>query len=566
GGSPGRAGVARPGIVINEILANTSAEGASDGIELLNISDSSIDISGWWLSDAIGTFNKFQIPANTILGSGQFIAFDESQFNADPDRGFALSGSNGDDLWLTVADSNGNLQWIVDEAHFLPSLDGEPFGRDAMGHLTPLTGFTPGATNADPRVGPVVITEVMYSPALPTAAELAIDPTLDARDLEYVEILNPTDATVDLTDWRIRGGIDYNFAPGDSVAAQGVFLLLRFDPNSAANANKLSAFVAHYGLSAGNVKMYGGYQGSLSNSGERITLLSTDLSQIGQPTALPRVQQDEVIYDDRLPWPTDAEGTGNSLQRVAPGLYGNDGQSWKAAVASPGRATFAAVIGDFDGDGQTNVTDITLLFNELQSPTPDGSRFDLNADGVINEADRDILVLDIIGTTYGDADLDYVFDSRDFVRLFQIGEYEDGIPNNSTWDEGDWNGDGEFDSADLTLAAQHNGYVILRDTAAAKSPINDASPVKDVAAALDSSSDAPLSTSLSDSSEEQFNVAGDATPVQGKQMLLGDSAVTDLPDARDGLLVDAASSIADSDELDDDLLGDLASDGRLRKI
>ena len=52
GGSPGRAGVARPGIVINEILANTSAEGASDGIELLNISDSSIDISGWWLSDA----------------------------------------------------------------------------------------------------------------------------------------------------------------------------------------------------------------------------------------------------------------------------------------------------------------------------------------------------------------------------------------------------------------------------------------------------------------------------------------------------------------------------------
>ena len=35
---------------------------------------------------------------------------------------------------------------------------------------------------------------------------------------------------------------------------------------------------------------------------------------------------------------------------------------------------------------------------------------------------------------------------------------------------------------------------------------------------------------------------------------------------RDSLLVDAASSLADSDELDDDLLGDLASDGRLRKI
>ena len=43
--------------------------------------------------------------------------------------------------------------------------------------------------------------------------------------------------------------------------------------------------------------------------------------------------------------------------------------------------------------------------------------------------------------------------------VFQAGEYEDNLVGNSTWAEGDWNGDGEFDSADLVLAFQDNGFV-----------------------------------------------------------------------------------------------------------
>ena len=44
--------------------------------------------------------------------------------------------------------------------------------------------------------------------------------------------------------------------------------------------------------------------------------------------------------------------------------------------------------------------------------------------------------------------------------MFQAGEYEDAIPRNSTFAEGDWNGDGEFDSNDLILAFQAGNYEV----------------------------------------------------------------------------------------------------------
>ena len=46
----------------------------------------------------------------------------------------------------------------------------------------------------------------------------------------------------------------------------------------------------------------------------------------------------------------------------------------------------------------------------------------------------------------------------DFVLVFQAGEYEDRIANNSVWETGDWNGDGDFDSSDFVVAFQSNGF------------------------------------------------------------------------------------------------------------
>ena len=67
----------------------------------------------------------------------------------------------------------------------------------------------------------------------------------------------------------------------------------------------------------------------------------------------------------------------------------------------------------------------------------------------------------------GDSNGDGIFNSSDLVTIFQAGEYEDGIDDNSDFNEGDWNGDGDFDSSDLIFAFQLGDYDVLAARTAA---------------------------------------------------------------------------------------------------
>ena len=62
------------------------------------------------------------------------------------------------------------------------------------------------------------------------------------------------------------------------------------------------------------------------------------------------------------------------------------------------------------------------------------------------ERDRQVAVEPTPPFRLGHANRDGVFNSSDLVAISVAGEYEDGIPGNSTWEEGDWNGDGDCDS------------------------------------------------------------------------------------------------------------------------
>ena len=55
---------------------------------------------------------------------------------------------------------------------------------------------------------------------------------------------------------------------------------------------------------------------------------------------------DEVIYFDRSPWPSGADGAGATLQRNDPTGSGNDPASWIAQTVTPGTGAL-----DADGDG-----------------------------------------------------------------------------------------------------------------------------------------------------------------------------------------------------------------------
>ena len=85
-------------------------------------------------------------------------------------------------------------------------------------------------------------------------------------------------------------------------------------------------------------------------------------------------------------------------------------------------------------------------------------RFDLTGDQLVDQADRDELVVGILQTSYGDVNLDQIFNSQDLVQVFQSGRYEKGAELGTGWEHGDWDGDGQFGSSDLVLAFQSGGY------------------------------------------------------------------------------------------------------------
>ena len=118
---------------------------------------------------------------------------------------------------------------------------------------------------------------------------------------------------------------------------------------------------------------------------------------------------------------------------------------------------FVPTAGDFNGDSTLTVEDIDLLTTETRRRDSRGW-FDLNNDDDVSTDDRTIWIRELMGTYYGDSNLDGEFNSSDLVQVFAAAEYEDEQPLNSTWATGDWNGDGDFDSADLTFVLQYGEY------------------------------------------------------------------------------------------------------------
>ena len=275
GGSPGRPATLPLGVVINEVLTNANQPGLQDSIELYNTTNTAIDLTGWYLSDNPAQLKGYALPSGTMLNAGQYLVVTAADFNGPGagENGFGLS-SDGDQVWLVRTDpASGAVVQFADELTFGAAAPGESFGRvpNGTGKLEPLTALSLGSENGAPRVGPVVISELQYHPGSPSAAALAIYPSLTTNDLEYVEIHNPTASPILLTDWRIRGGIELDFDPGTALPAGGTLLVIPFNPGGRGNTSRTVAFRTHYGLSD-SVTLVGGYRGQLSDSDDRVQL------------------------------------------------------------------------------------------------------------------------------------------------------------------------------------------------------------------------------------------------------------------------------------------------------
>jgi hypothetical protein len=340
GGTPGAndsALLKEHSIAINELLAHSDTP-PGDWIELKNTTSASINIGNWYLSDDADNLTKYRIKAGTILASGAYLVLSsDANFGpASSDTGkitaFGFS-EYGEAAYLTSSDGTV-LTGYREKEDFDASENGVAFGRYQKStgsyNFVAMSSNTPGAANAYPKVGPVVINEIMYNP-----------PDLNGQNSEYVELRNTTGSTVNLYDingvpWEFSDGIDYRFPASTTIPANGYLLVVKTTP---------AYFRTRYSVPSG-VTVLGPYGGNLSNAGEKLELVQpTDTDESGQPVY---VRVDRVVYSDGSHpadcpegvdlWPTQADAGGKSLSRKVPSAYGNDPNNWQASNPSPGSA------------------------------------------------------------------------------------------------------------------------------------------------------------------------------------------------------------------------------------
>ena len=157
-----------------------------------------------------------------MIQPGQSALFSETQFNVGA-SGFAFS-SHGEEVYIFSADASGNLTGYFDGWDFGAALNGVTFGRyvDSVGKVHNPAQITPtlGTANSGPRVGPIVISEVMYHPQDNISAGISYDNSVD----EYIELYNITDQPVPLFDpsypsnrWVLRDAVDFLFPTNITV-------------------------------------------------------------------------------------------------------------------------------------------------------------------------------------------------------------------------------------------------------------------------------------------------------------------------------------------------------------
>lgn len=391
GGSPGAVdadtATVSP-VYVSEALTHTDPP-MLDSIELFNPGNAPVAIGGWWLSDDLRSPKKYRIPQEVVLAPGDYWVVTETDFRAGP-NGFSFSAL-GDSVHLYSADASGELTGWHHGFSFDASFNGVSFGRlitrDGREHFVPQRERTLNAANAGPRIGPVVLTEIHAEPPL--------DGVFNNTRQEFVEIRNVTSAPLPLFDplhatnrWRLRGGVDFDFPPGATLPPGGFGLLVSFDPDWPSSPEV--EFRAAFNVPA-DVPIWGPWEGVLDNAGETLELKQPE-EPIADPPALrgqvPYVPIESIHYRTVASWPTNASGTGNSLQRLRSLDFGDEPANWEAAIPTPGRQNNAGDIldapADADSDGLPDAWEIANGLNPASGIGVDGATGDPDLDGATN--------------------------------------------------------------------------------------------------------------------------------------------------------------------------------------
>ena len=255
---------------------------------------------------------------------------------------------NGETIYLRSGGGNETdgyyLTGYYEEESFGASEVGVAFGRHIKSELDGGVNFvamsenTRGYGNTYPKVGPVIINEIMYNP--PSGG------SYDNDEYEYIELYNISAGTINLQDWdseqgifvpwKFTDGVDYTFPLGTSISSGDKIVVVK---------NPV-AFSERY-PSVPESKIFGPFVDSqLSNGGEKVELgkPGDEVDGIRYYIRVDRVNYSDGSHPEDFPsgvdpWPASADGAGDSLNQKTPTLennnYSNDVINWQAGTPSP---------------------------------------------------------------------------------------------------------------------------------------------------------------------------------------------------------------------------------------
>jgi hypothetical protein len=284
------------------------------------------------LSDNIEKLKKCPLTVVTIAAMAILSLTRLGYFHSPITKGFGWT-SQREDIFLSHSAGNASDR-VVDCLRFRGQENDISRGRyPDGGHYWFRMYGSRNTANTLP-ISDVVISEIMYHPTEGSTSD------------EYIELYNPTPASVPLYSadgsgaWRLDNAISFTFPAAMSLAAGAKIVIVPFDP--VAEPARLNAFEAayHCDLTAG-VDVFGPWVGALSNGSERLALEKPQASDDPpNPAAISWILIDQVSYSDYDPWPVGADGSGHSLTRLNPDsapYCGDDPANWTATTPTPGQ-------------------------------------------------------------------------------------------------------------------------------------------------------------------------------------------------------------------------------------
>jgi hypothetical protein len=252
-----------PPLAINEIEGVTNA---AWWIELANLSGTSLNPTGYVVSISADPAREYTI-TNTSLSAGGFLVLSQAELG--------FTALDEDPVFLYRPGNAG----VTDARVAKRSLR----GRHDTRWLRP-SSPTPGLTNVFTLSDAIVINEIMYHHQATNDSV-----TFAESSEEWIELYNRGTGTVDLSGWKLDGGVGFDFGAGTTLDA-GAYLVVS------------------------------NFSGQLSNRGEAIVLEDAT----GNPA-------DEVHYIEGGRWPSFADGGGSSLELRDPDADNSVPEAWAAS-------------------------------------------------------------------------------------------------------------------------------------------------------------------------------------------------------------------------------------------